>query len=266
MGKGNQLHIFEKHLYLGVTASIVTGIFLGTLYPSTLQTIGSLEFAQVNLLVGILIWIMIIPMLIRIDLKEIFHVHTYWRGIIITLGINWLIKPFSMVFLGWFFLKHLFSAGLPLHEIDSYIAGLVLLAAAPGTAMVFVWSYLSHGEPHFTLSQVALNDLIVIFMFVPIVSFLLNLTGLHIPRATLFLSILLYVLIPFLIAQGIRHWILSGNLNNIEVILKKIHPFSIAALLAMLVLLFGFQGHQIIESPIIVVLIAIPILIQVYSI
>ncbi len=222
------------------------------------------NFAQVNLPVGILIWIMIIPMLFRVDLREIHHVPEFWRGILITLGINWLVKPFSMVFLAWFFLRYLFSAWLPASEINNYIAGLVLLAAAPCTAMVFVWSYFCKGEPHFTLTQVALNDIIMIFAFVPLVGLLLGITGLTVPWATLLLSVTVYILVPFVIAQSIRYWIIHNSKINIENFLKSIHPFSIVALLAMLILLFGFQGHQIIQSPIIVLLIAVPIIIQVY--
>lgn len=253
MGKVKHLNIFDRFLSIWVIGCIIAGIVLGKLFPSFLQTLGSWEMAQVNLPVGILIWIMIIPMLVRVDLKEIHHVRQYWRGIIITLGINWLVKPFSMVFLGWVFLKLLFSAWLPTEEIDNYIAGLVLLAAAPCTAMVFVWSYLCDGEPHFTLTQVALNDIIMIFAFVPIVGLLLGITGLRVPWATLLLSVTIYILIPLLIAQGIRYWILKKiSKLDVELFLKKIHPFSIAALLAMLILLFGFQGYQIIQSPIIV--------------
>lgn len=264
MEKIKSLNIFDRFLSLWVIACILAGIIFGKILPSVVQTLGSWEIAQVNLPVGILIWIMIIPMLLRVDLKEIHHVREYWKGILITVGINWLVKPFSMVLLGWLFLKHLFSSWLPTSEIDNYIAGLVLLAAAPCTAMVFVWSYLCDGEPHFTLTQVALNDIIMIFAFAPIVGLLLGISGLTVPWNTLFMSVTVYILIPFLIAQGIRYWIINKSKIDIEIFLKNLHPFSIMALLAMLVLLFSFQGYQIIQSPIIVLLIAIPILIQVY--
>lgn len=262
--KTNTLSFFDRFLSVWVITCILGGIILGKILPSVVQMLGNLEIAQVNLPVGILIWLMIIPMLLRVDLKEIHHVREFWRGILITLGINWLVKPFSMVFLGWLFLKHWFSSWLPTSEIDNYIAGLVLLAAAPCTAMVFVWSYLCKGEPHFTLTQVALNDIIMIFAFAPIVGLLLGITGLTVPWNTLLISITVYIVIPFLIAQAIRYWIIYHSKIDIEIFLRKIHPLSIAALLAMLILLFGFQGFQIMQAPIIVLLIAVPILIQVY--
>lgn len=264
MEKIKTLNFFDHFFSVWIITCILVGIVLGKIFPNVLQTLGSWEIAQVNLPVGILIWIMIIPMLLRVNLKEIHYVSEFWRGILITLGINWLVKPFSMLFLGWLFLKHLFSSKLPASEIDNYIAGLGLLAAAPCTAMVFVWSYLCDGEPHFTLTQVALNDIIMIFAFAPIVGLLLGITGLTVPWKTLLISVTVYILIPFLIAQGIRYYIIKYSNINIEIILKKIHPFSIGALLTMLILLFSFQGHQIIQSPIIVLIIAIPILIQVY--
>jgi ACR3 family arsenite transporter len=264
MEKVKHLNIFDRFLSLWVITCILAGIAFGKILPSVVQMLGSWEVAQVNLPVGILIWIMIIPMLIRIDLKEIHHVREFWRGSIITLGINWLVKPFSMALLGWLFLKYIFSSWLPATEINNYIAGLVILAAAPCTAMVFVWSYLCDGEPHFTLTQVALNDIIMIFAFVPIVGLLLGITGLTIPWDTLFISIIVYILIPFLIAQALRFWIINYSKVNLDAFLKTIHPYSVIALLAMLVLLFGFQGYQILQSPIIVLLIAVPIIIQVY--
>ncbi len=264
MDKIKHLSIFDRFLSIWVIACILVGIALGKILPEAVQALGDLKIAQVNLPVGLLIWIMIIPMLLRVDLKEIHHVREFWRGILITLGINWLVKPFSMVFLAWFFLRYLFSSWLPASEIDNYIAGLVLLAAAPCTAMVFVWSYFCKGEPHFTLTQVALNDIIMIFAFVPIVGLLLGITGLTVPWETLLISVTVYILVPFLIAQGTRYWIINNSKINIEIFLKKIHPLSIVALLAMLILLFGFQGYQIIQSPIIVLLIAVPITIQVY--
>lgn len=221
--------------------------------------------AEVNLPVGVLIWLMIIPMLMRINLKELQGVKRYWRGISITLVINWFIKPFSMAFLGILFIKHIFVDWLPSEQINQYIAGLIILAAAPCTAMVFVWSYLCDGEPHFTLSQVALNDLIMIVVFAPIVGLLLGITQITIPWATLLTSVLMYILIPFILAQSFRSFILKKKgEKGLNVLLKKSHPVSLIALLAMLILLFGFQGNQITNHPFIVLLLAIPIIIQVY--
>lgn len=213
----------------------------------------------------VLIWLMIIPMLIRVDLRELKHVGDHWRGILVTLIVNWLVKPFSMALLGWIFIKHLFAGMLPANELDQYIAGLILLAAAPCTAMVFVWSHLCKGEPHFTLTQVALNDVIMIVAFAPIVGLLLGITNIKIPWDTLFYSVVIYIVIPFIAAQIIRFYLLKNHgTNQLEWLLKKVHPISILALLAMLTLLFGFQGENLIAQPLIVVLLAIPILIQVY--
>ncbi len=265
MNKIKQLNFFDRYLSLWVVLCIGGGIALGKYFPTFIQMLGNLEIAQVNLPVGILIWVMIIPMLIRVDLSELHHVKHYWRGTLITLFINWLVKPFSMALLGWFFLKYLFSHWLPSAEIDQYIAGLIILAAAPCTAMVFVWSYLCDGDPHFTLTQVALNDLIMIFAFAPIVGLLLGITHLAVPWSTIMMSVLTYILIPLLIAQLIRYIIIKkSGVSNIQSLLKRLHPYSIIALLCMLILLFGFQGSQILQFPIIVILIAIPILIQVY--
>ena len=264
MEKIKHLSIFDRFLTLWIIVCIIAGITFSSTFPEVVHTLGRWEIAQVNFPVGVLIWIMVIPMLIRVDIKELHHVREFWKGILITLGVNWLVKPFSMLLFGWFFLKYLFSPWLPASEIDNYIAGLILLAAAPCTAMVFVWSYFCDGEPHFTLTQVALNDIIMIFAFAPIVGLLLGISGLTVPWETLLISILVYIIVPFLLAQGIRYWILNHSEINIEYFLKKIHPFSISALLAMLILLFGFQGYQIIHSHFIVLLIAVPILFQVY--
>lgn len=265
MNKIKQLNFFDRYLSLWIILCITAGIALGKYAPVFIQTLGGIELAQVNLPVGILIWVMIIPMLIRVDLSELHHVRQYWRGTLITLFINWLVKPFSMALLGWLFLKYLFSAWLPTAEIDHYIAGLIILAAAPCTAMVFVWSYLCDGEPHFTLTQIALNDLIMIFAFAPIVGLLLGITHLAVPWPTIMMSVLTYILVPFLIAQLIRYFVIKkAGVSNIQFLLKRLQPYSIIALLCMLILLFGFQGKQILQSPIIVILIAIPILIQVY--
>ncbi|EHL32809.1 hypothetical protein LDG_5047 [Legionella drancourtii LLAP12] len=260
-----QVNFFERFLYLWIIICIVLGISIGIMVPpNTLQKLSNLEVAQVNLPVGILIWIMIIPMLLQIELKEIHQVQEFWRGSLITLGVNWLIKPFSMAFLGWFFLKHLFSLWLPASEIEHYFAGVVLLAVVPGTAMVFIWSYLCEGEPHFTLMQVALNDFIMLFAYAPIVGLLLGITGFAIPWNTLLISLTVYILIPFLIAQACRYWIINKSALDIKRVIKIIHPISMSALLVMLILLFGLQGQQIYQNPFIVGLIAVPILIQIY--
>jgi ACR3 family arsenite transporter len=265
MEKVKPLSFFDRYLYLWVIICIVLGIIIGKIVPvSVVLMLSSLEIAHVNLPVGILIWIMIVPMLLQVDLREIHQVRKFWRGSLITLGVNWLIKPFSMAFFGWLFLKHLFSSWLPTSEIEHYFAGLVLLAAAPGTAMVFIWSYLCDGEPHFTLTQIALNDFIMIFAYAPIVGLLLGITGLTVPWNTLFISLIVYILIPFLLAQIFRYWILNKSTLDIEYVIKKIHPISLSALLAMLLLLFGFQGYQIYQKPFIVLLIAVPLLIQIY--
>ncbi len=265
MEKIKQLNFFERYLSLWVLLCIGAGLFFGKIFPNFIHVLGNWEIAQVNFSVGILIWIMIIPMLIRIDLSELYHVRKYWRGIFITIGINWLVKPFSMALLGWVFLKHIFAPWLPANEIDSYFAGLILLAAAPCTAMVFVWSYLCDGEPHFTLTQVALNDVIMIFAFAPVVGLLLGIAQITVPWLTLFISILTYILIPFVLAQLIRYVVIKYRGEKALLnLLQQLHPFSISALLCMLILLFGFQGNQILENPLIVLLLAIPILIQVY--
>ena len=260
-----QIGFFEKYLTLWVFICMAMGIGLGRLMPNQLHDLGALTIAQVNLPVGVLIWVMIIPMLIRIDLKALHGVKQYWRGMSITIMINWLIKPFSMALLGVLFIRYLFADWLPADQIDQYIGGLIILAAAPCTAMVFVWSYLCDGEPHFTLSQVALNDLIMIIAFAPIVGLLLGVTNIHVPWDTLLISVLMYILIPFVLAQLIRKLTLkhSGDLG-LNALLKNLHPFSLLALLAMLVLLFGFQGEQITSHPLIVLLLAVPIIIQVY--
>jgi len=261
----NTLSFFERYLTVWVIASIVVGIGVGKIFPSLIDGLGKFEWAHVNIPVAVLIWLMIIPMLIRIDLHELKSIHRYWRGLTITVFINWLIKPFSMAFLAWLFIRHWFSAWLPAAEIDHYIAGLIILAAAPCTAMVFVWSYLCRGEPHFTLTQITLNDLIMIVAFAPIVGFLLGITQIAVPWDTLLFSVLLYILIPFLLAQFIRYstlkWLGAHRLGKL---LKAFHPISLVALLLMLVLLFSFQGEAILKQPIIVLLLAIPILVQVY--
>lgn len=253
---------FERYLSLWVLLCIVAGLGLGALFPSLFQTIGHLELAQVNLPVAILIWLMIIPMLLKIDFHALSEVKQHWKGIGVTLLINWFVKPFSMALLGWLFIRVLFSSWLPADQLDSYIAGLILLAAAPCTAMVFVWSNLSDGEPHFTLSQVALNDVIMLFAFAPLVGFLLGISAIIVPWTTLLLSVVIYILLPVLISQILRHFLLKAN--KLDVTLKLLQPWSLGALLATLVLLFGFQGQQVLAQPLIILLLAIPILIQVY--
>jgi len=259
------MSVFERYLTLWVGLCIVIGVALGHYLPSVFQAVGSAEIAQVNLPVAVLIWLMVIPMLVKIDFKALHHVKEHWRGIGVTLFINWAVKPFSMAALGWLFIGYLFQPYLPADQIHSYIAGLILLAAAPCTAMVFVWSNLSDGEPHFTLSQVALNDTIMIFAFAPIVGLLLGLSSIIVPWQTLFLSVLLYIVVPVILAQVLRRQVLrSGGQSALDRLLSKLQPLSLTALLTTLVMLFGFQGEQIVSQPLIIALLAVPILIQVY--
>jgi ACR3 family arsenite transporter len=259
------MNVFERYLTLWVALCIVAGIGLGHVLPDIFHAIGGMELAQVNLPVAVLIWLMIIPMLIKIDFGALSKVKEHWRGIGVTLFINWAVKPFSMALLGWLFIGFLFKPYLPADQINSYIAGLILLAAAPCTAMVFVWSNLSEGEPHFTLSQVALNDVIMVFAFAPIVGLLLGLSAITVPWQTLLLSVGLYIVVPVILAQLIRRRALSsGGEPRLQALLGTLQPLSLVALLSTLVLLFGFQGEQIIAQPIIIGLLAVPILIQVY--
>src|SRR5690606_10755794 len=256
---------FERYLTVWVALCIVAGVALGHFFPTVFHAIGSAEVARVNIPVAILIWLMIIPMLLKIDFSALRQVTEHWRGIGVTLFINWAVKPFSMALLGWLFIGWLFRPYLPADQIDSYIAGLIILAAAPCTAMVFVWSNLTKGEPHFTLSQVALNDAIMVVAFAPIVGLLLGLSAITVPWGTLVLSVVLYIVIPVIIAQIIRRRMLaSGGQAALDRLLAKLGPASLVALLATLVLLFGFQGEQIIAQPTIIALLAVPILIQVY--
>jgi ACR3 family arsenite transporter len=255
---------FERYLTLWVGLCILLGIALGHAMPGVFTAIAAAELAEVNLPVAALIWLMIIPMLMKIDFAALGQVKAHWRGIGVTLFINWAVKPFSMAALGWLFIGHLFRDNLPADQIDSYIAGLILLAAAPCTAMVFVWSNLSDGEPHFTLSQVALNDVIMVFAFAPIVGLLLGLSAITVPWQTLLLSVVLYIVVPVIIAQIARRSLLAGGAARFRGALAAIQPISLLALLATLVLLFGFQGEQIVTQPLIIGLLAIPILIQVY--
>jgi len=261
---GAPLSLFERWLTLWVFLCIVVGIALGQLLPAPFQALGRMEVANVNLPVGLLIWVMIIPMLIKVDFGALHEVKSHVKGIGVTLFINWLVKPFSMAFLGWLFIRHLFAPLLPAEQIDSYIAGLILLAAAPCTAMVFVWSRLSNGDPLFTLSQVALNDSIMVFAFAPIVGLLLGISAITVPWDTLVTSVVLYIAIPLALAQLWRRALLKKGQAHFDATMAKIGPWSIAALLATLVLLFAFQGRAIIEQPLIILLLAIPILIQVF--
>lgn len=258
------MNFFERYLTVWVALCIVVGILLGQNFPSVAHTIGALEIAQVNLPVGLLIWVMIIPMLLKIDLSAWHQIKGHCRGIGVTLFINWAVKPFSMAFLAWVFIRHWFAPYLPAEQLDSYVAGLILLAAAPCTAMVFVWSRLTGGDPYFTLSQVALNDLIMIFAFAPLVALLLGVSSITVPWATLLTSVVLYIVIPVIIAQLWRKLLLKNGQANLERVLDRIGPWSISALLLTLILLFAFQGQAIIEQPLIIALLAIPILIQVF--
>lgn len=259
------MSLFERYLTVWVLLCIVAGIALGQMFPGVFAAISAMEVAKVNLPVAVLIWAMIVPMLVKIDFAALSQVTRHWRGIGVTLFINWAVKPFSMALLGWFFIGWLFRPWLPADQIDSYIAGLILLAAAPCTAMVFVWSNLTRGEPHFTLSQVALNDAIMIVAFAPLVAFLLGLSAITVPWETLLLSVLLYIVVPVIAAQLIRRGVLaSGGEAALQALLKTLQPLSLVALLATLVLLFAFQGQQIIAQPLVIALLAVPIIIQVY--
>ena len=257
------MSVFERFLTLWVFLCIVAGLITGQAAPGFFQAIGRLEVAQVNLPVGLLIWVMIIPMLVKVDFGALHEVRQHVRGIGVTLFVNWLVKPFSMAFLGWLFVRQLFAPLLPAEQIDSYIAGLILLAAAPCTAMVFVWSRLSQGDPLFTLSQVALNDTIMVFAFAPIVALLLGLSSITVPWATLLTSVVLYIVIPVLIAQAWRRRLLARGQAAFDAAMARIGPWSITALLATLVLLFAFQGEAILRQPLVIALLAVPILIQV---
>ena len=258
------MSVFERYLTVWVFLCIVTGITFGQIAPAIFQAIGRMEIAQVNLPVGLLIWVMIIPMLVKVDFGALHEVKQHVRGIGVTLFVNWLVKPFTMAFLAWLFIRNLFAHWLPADQIDSYIAGLILLAAAPCTAMVFVWSRLTNGDPLFTLSQVALNDTIMVFAFAPIVALLLGISSIHVPWDTLFTSVVLYIVIPVILAQVWRKALLGKGQGHFDEVMNKIGPWSISALLATLVLLFAFQGKAIIDQPLVIALLAVPILIQVF--
>lgn len=261
---GAPMSVFERYLTVWVFLCIVAGIVAGQVAPSVFQSIGHMEVAQVNLPVGLLIWVMIIPMLVKVDFGALHEVKQHIRGIGVTLFVNWLVKPFSMAFLGWLFVRNLFAPMLPVEQLDSYIAGLILLAAAPCTAMVFVWSRLSNGDPLFTLSQVAMNDTIMVFAFAPLVAFLLGISSITVPWDTLLTSVVLYILIPVVLAQWWRKSLLGKGQAAFDAAMDKVGPWSISALLATLVLLFAFQGEAIIKQPLVIALLAVPILIQVF--
>ena len=263
-GAARAIGFFERYLTVWVALCIVVGILLGRAFPAAFQALASLEFAQVNIPVGILIWVMIIPMLIKIDFGALTQVSSQWRGIGVTLFINWAVKPFSMALLGWLFIRHVFVDYLPADQLDSYIAGLILLAAAPCTAMVFVWSQLCKGDPYFTLSQVALNDSIMIVAFAPLVALLLGLSAITVPWDTLITSVVLYIVIPVILAQVIRKLLLAKRPGRLERAVAALGPYSISALLLTLVLLFAFQGEAITQQPVVIAILAVPILIQVF--
>ncbi len=256
---------FERHLTLWVVLCILVGTGLGYLFPGAFAALGGLEIAKVNLPVAVLIWLMIIPMLLKIDFAALGDVTQHWKGIGVTVFVNWAIKPFSMALLAWIFIRHVFADYLPAAQIDSYVAGLILLAAAPCTAMVFVWSQLCGGDARFTLSQVALNDAIMVVAFAPIVGLLLGISSITVPWSTLLISVGMYIIVPVIIAVLVRRWLLRrGGEAALQVLLKRLGPVSLSALLVMLVLLFGFQGRQIVDQPLIIGILAVPILIQVY--
>ena len=258
------LSLFERYLSVWVLLCIVAGIALGQLAPGPFHLIGRMQVAQVNLPVGALIWVMIVPMLLKIDFGALAEVRQHWRGIGVTLFVNWAVKPFSMALLAWIFIRHVFAPYLPAAQVDSYVAGLILLAAAPCTAMVFVWSRLTGGHPLFTLSQVALNDTIMVFAFAPLVALLLGLSAIVVPWATLITSVVLYIVIPVALAQLWRRALLARGPAALALTLARIGPWSITALLATLVLLFAFQGEAILRQPLVIVMLAVPILIQVF--
>ncbi|VTU24199.1 arsenical-resistance protein [Variovorax sp. PBS-H4] len=257
------MSVFERYLTVWVFLCIVLGIAVGQLFPSVFQAFGRMEVAKVNIPVGLLIWIMIVPMLLRVDFSALGQVAGHWRGIGVTLFVNWAVKPFTMAFLGWLFVRHVFAAHLPADQLDDYVAGLILLAAAPCTAMVFVWSRLTGGDPVFTLSQVALNDTIMVFAFAPIVGLLLGLSAITVPWDTLITSVVLYIVLPVILAQLWRRSLLKSGIATFERALARIGPWSIAALLLTLVLLFAFQGEAILKQPLVIAMLAVPILIQV---
>jgi len=261
---GGAMSVFERYLTVWVALCIVAGVALGQLFPDLFQAIGRMEVARVNIPVGVLVWVMIIPMLVKIDFSALHRVKAHWKGIGVTLVVNWAVKPFSMAFLGWLFIRQVFAPYLAADQLDSYIAGLILLAAAPCTAMVFVWSKLTDGDPYFTLTQVALNDVIMIFAFAPIVALLLGIASITVPWETLLISVVLYIVIPVIIAQLIRGRLLARGAAALANATSRMGPWSIVALLLTLVLLFAFQGEAILDQPLVIGILAVPILIQMF--
>ena len=255
---------FERYLTIWVALCIVAGVALGQALPAPFRALGGMEIARVNIPVGVLIWVMIIPMLVKIDFTALHQVRSHWKGIGITLFINWAVKPFSMALFAWLFIRHVFARYLPAEQLDSYVAGLILLAAAPCTAMVFVWSRLSDGDPYFTLTQVALNDTIMIFAFAPIVGLLLGMASITVPWGTLLTSVALYIVVPVIVAQLVRKALVERGRSALEAALERMAPWSVAALLLTLVLLFAFQGAAILEQPLVIGMLAVPILLQVF--
>ena len=261
----NRMGSFERNLTWWVFGCMAAGIGLGELFPAFFRVVGGIKLAEVNLPVAVLVWLMIVPMLLKVDFGAPHEVKRHSRGVGVTLFINWAVKPFSMALLGWLFVRHLFARWLPADQLDSYVAGLILLAAAPCTAMVFVWSDLSDGDPNFTLTQVALNDAIMLFAFAPLVGLLLGLSAITVPWETLATSVVLYILVPVVVAQWWRRSLLHrGNPSALTRLLARLHPVSLSALLLTLVLLFGFQGRQILDQPLVIAMLAVPILIQVF--
>lgn len=254
---------FERYLTVWVGLCILAGVGLGQWFPSAFQAVAAMEVARVNLPVGLLIWIMIVPMLLKIDFGALGQVKAHWRGIGVTLFVNWAVKPFSMALLGWLFIRHVFAPLLPPDQLDSYVAGLILLAAAPCTAMVFVWSQLCRGDPYFTLSQVALNDALMVVAFAPLVALLLGLSSIAVPWDTLLMSVGLYIVVPVILAQALRARLLKGGPARLQAVAAQLGPWSMAALLLTLVLLFAFQGEAILRQPLVIALLAVPILLQV---
>ena len=263
LASGAPMSVFERYLTVWVFLCILAGIALGQVLPGVFQAIGRMEVAQVNLPVGLLIWVMVIPMLVKVDFGALGQVRQHMRGIGVTLFVNWLVKPFSMALLAWIFVRHVFAEWLPADQLDSYVAGLILLAAAPCTAMVFVWSRLTGGDPLFTLSQVALNDSIMVVAFAPLVGLLLGMSAIIVPWATLVTSVVLYIVIPVALAQWLRKALLQKGQSAFDAAMERLGPFSIAALLVTLVLLFAFQGEAILKQPLVIAMLAVPILIQV---
>jgi ACR3 family arsenite transporter len=255
---------FARYLSVWVALCIVAGIALGHAWPSAFAQLAAIELQHINLPVAILVWLMIVPMLLKVDFGQLGHVREQARGIGVTLLVNWAIKPFSMALLGWLFVRHWFAPWLPAGQHEAYVAGLVLLAAAPCTAMVFVWSRLCDGDANFTLTQVALNDTIMVVAFAPIVGLLLGVASIRVPWGTLLLSVLLYIVVPVVVAQVWRRRLLRAGPAALERALARTEPWSTAALLATLVLLFGLQGEAILAQPMVIALLAVPILIQVY--